>query len=144
MPLAASPTHAVRRWTRSLLSLTLALGLAGAVGACGDDDPTGTSQDVVGTYNLESYDGESAAAQNIAGEFVISANNRWTLYLENTDGTNPFEDSGTFTRSGNNFDFESFEFADDDFTGSVAGRTLTINNYVEDDIGTRIAMVFRR
>ena len=143
MPLAASPARAVRRWTRSLLSLTLALGVAGAVGACRDDDPTGTSQDVVGTYNIESYDGQSAAAQNVAGEFVISANNRWTLYLENTDGSNPFEDDGTFTRSGNNFVFRSAEFFDE-FTGSVSGRTLTINNYDETGEGNLIAMVFRR
>ena len=143
MSLAASPAHAVRRWTRSLLSLTLALGLAGAVGACGDDDPTSPNQDVVGTYNIESYDGQSAAVQQVAGEFVISANNRWTLHLENSDGLNEFDDGGSYTRSGNNFVFESDEFFDE-FTGSVASRTLTINNYDETGDGDLIAMVFRR
>lgn len=122
MSLAASPTRAVRRWTRSLLSLTLALGMAGALGACGDDDPVAPTN-LNGTYTIQTYDGVSAASQDIVGELVIGGS-EWSLYLE--DPTFTLEDGGTFARSRSNLTFTS-DFFGDDFPGRVSSTTITID-----------------
>jgi hypothetical protein len=142
MSLAASPSGVVRRWTRSVLTFTLAIGLAGSLGACSDDDPTSPSN-LNGAYSIQSFDGRSASEQGITGEFVLTTGDRWTLFLEGSLDDIPLEDEGTYDRNGNNLAFESGIFLDE-FTGSVAGRTLTIHNYDAFGDGDRVAIVFQR
>jgi hypothetical protein len=140
MPLAVSSARVARRWTRSLLSLTLALGLAGAVGACSDDDPTSPSN-LSGTYAVVTYDGASAASQQIFGSMIINGS-EWAFELEDPDEV--LADQGTFTRSRNNLTFFS-DFFDDQFPGNISGTTLTID-YNLSDTGTPdiVRIVFRR
>jgi hypothetical protein len=141
MPLAASPAPAVRRWTRSHLSLTLALGMAGAVGACGDDDPVAPAN-LNGTYTMQTFDGASAASQDVFGELVLSGS-RWTFFYQ--DPVFELDDEGTFARSRSNLTFSSDVFRDE-FPGSVSNTTITVDyDFADvDDPPDVVRMTFRR
>jgi hypothetical protein len=139
MQLAASSARALRRWTRSALSLTLALGLAGAIGGC-SDDPTGLSN-LNGTYDVVSYDGSSATSQQIFGSFIINCDD-WSFHIE--DPNEVLEDQGVFTRSRNNLTFRS-DLYDDQFPGTISNTTLTIDyNLSETSDPDIVRIVFRR
>jgi hypothetical protein len=144
MPLAASPTHTVRRWTRSLVSLTLALGLAGAAGACGDDDPVAPTS-LNGTYSIQTYDGASATSQRVAGELILGGS-EWTLFLEDLDDPEvTYDDQGTFSRSRERLTFTS-DFFGNDFPGTVSNLTITVDYDFADagDPPDIVRMMFRR
>ena len=139
MQVAASPAPALRRWTRSALSLTLALGLAGAIGGCSDDS-TGPSN-LNGTYAIVSYEGSSAASQQIFGSFIMNGD-EWSFHIE--DPNEVLEDQGVFTRSRNNLTFRS-DLYDDQFPGTISNTTLTIDyNLSETSTPDIVRIVFRR
>ena len=139
MQLAASSARALRRWTRSALSLTLALGLAGAIGGC-SDDATGLSN-LDGTYDVVSYDGSSAASQQIFGSFTINGD-EWSIHIVDPD--EELDDQGVFTRSRNNLTFRS-DIYDDQFPGTISNTTLTIDyNLLTSSDPDIVRIVFRR
>jgi uncharacterized lipoprotein YehR (DUF1307 family) len=118
---------------RGLALVATAIALTGSVAACGDDDdgPT-TPANIAGTYTLQTING-TPLPFTIGGGVIVQSS---TLTLDQALGflvrvvgtangaPGGFDDNGIYARSNNSLQFTSTNF--DDFTGTVSGRTVTI------------------
>lgn len=133
-PWSALALHARRTsLVRGLALVATAIALTGSVAACGDDDddPT-TPANIAGTYTLQTING-TALPFTIGGGVIIQSS---TLTLDQALGflvrvigtengvPGGYDDPGIYARNGNSLQFTST--GSTDFTGTVSGRTVTI------------------
>ena len=134
------PPPTLKALMRRFLVLCLALLLP--VAACGDDDGSGPSADVVGTFNLQTINGATVPAvvfqagadrlEVVSGSITFNENRTFSAALtlrEAVGGVaNPPEtetDTGTYTVSGNTVQLTAADGTT--ATATISGNTLTSN-----------------
>lgn len=110
------------------------------LGACGDGDSTGPDSSITGTYQLQSYDGQSLPAtvfeagedrfEITGGTLTLNQDQTYsvTFALRGVEGgvvvTETETDTGTYTLSNNTIQFS--DVGGPNATGTVNGSTLTV------------------
>ena len=148
------PGRAMPSFRRALVAVGVTLALAGA-SACSDDDPSGPSTDMRGTYTLRSVNGTNIPAtllntgsskfEVIGGSLELKAESEFEARIESrttTGGeveTETDEAAGTWGMSGNQIVLTS---AGETITGTVSGDMITITDAAT--IGIPVVLVFRK
>ena len=158
MPTLATTRRRLARampvFRRAVVAVGTTLTLASA-SACGDDDPSGPSTDMRGTYTLRSVNGTAVPATllntgsskfEVTGgalelkaqsEFEARVETRTTVGTEVETETDEAE--GTWGMSGNQIVLTS---DGETITGSVSGDSITITDNAT--IGIPVVLVFRK
>jgi len=114
--------------TRASLALVLLASLA----ACGDDDPTGVASDLVGTWQVTSFQAIGLADFIAAGMGITLTltENEFTLAVTNDqagicDGASSCSDSGTYSATSTQITLDPGTPDAETFTYSIQGSTMT-------------------
>jgi hypothetical protein len=118
------------------IALALSLGLALGLGACSGDS-TGPNGSVVGTYQLQKYNGVnlpytfSGGSSLTSEQMTLNSDGTFTDILQYSNSSSPTVARGYFTANNGSitFDDRTFNIV---YNGSVSGTVLT--TFISSDV----------